>query len=68
MAILQKPSLGRLRKMYKVATIHSGWATIFRSNRRNFDSKALQVLRKNNAKGMIKELRAFIDKAEKDLT
>jgi len=68
MARYNKPTLGRLRKMFKLTSPYNGalaWVPILRG--RKYNRATLDTLRANNAKMMIKDVRAWLVKAEKEL-
>lgn len=65
---MDKPVIGKLRKMYKLTSKMNNalaWAPILRG--RSYDRGTLETLRADNVKGMIKAVRKWLDEAEKTL-
>lgn len=65
---MDKPTLGKLKKIWSSLNDYNkwlGWTPILRG--REYKRETLDVLRSNNAKKMIKDVRSWLDKAEKEL-
>lgn len=58
-------SLGRLRRLYSTCTGIYAWFPILRG--REYKREALDILRKNNVRLMLRDVREWLDNAEKEL-
>ena len=60
-------SVGRLRKLYKIVTGITSWNTIYRgSGGKTFKKEAYDNLGSNNYRLMLRDIRAWLDKFEKE--